>query len=754
MTRMFPYDEKLVSANRPRHESLGESRVFQALRDAPATSDWMALYSVSLIDESRQCEDEIDFVVLIPGRAIVVVEVKGDQHPPQPDGQNWLFGKEHQHIKRNPYDQAKGQEAALRERLRAAGDRLGRLPVVSMVCFPFLSWNRLPTSKADQWRTLAGDDIGAHGIGEQIIENLDLHIAELRRKVATPEGERLRWLLDLHESGHPTHGECERIARVLRPAFALAADRGLEMNRLDLLLERLSAEQRTAEGLALSEADRVIVTGPAGSGKTILALDVARRHANSGARVLYVCANENLASWARGELGVLPSSLVIESMRGLLLDYCGMTPPSPETDGFWRRTAPEVALNHAMEREGFDELVVDDAQDLFFHEDSEGVALQLQFLGELLRGGWSSGKWRVFGDAHQSHLASWKVGRELPPWLGNEEFRGPERDFVNAFFIAGCDQVTLEWIELFTNYRNPPDLWMSLDRWGEVLNEWDELETARVEDEGNQPDALEPGFEIRYIERPERRVEHLEMLLTELLSEGYSPADIAVLSDAHWPDLQSAALVTDSELSRLLQPLMPGVDAPDSVRYASVADFRGLESHVVILTDVMLDAWSDPTYLDKGYFRPFIDYDRAIVARPGEYLQTTLYAALTRATHRAVAILPDVLRLALWEAMHLDTEGDTPPFPWWHDAGERSELLYERDEDGVVYLTTSASERMPIPIVVGPFERPDELRYAFWDKHYPSLHLGALWRGGVWAREFMEQWRREHPDLESGEADT
>jgi superfamily I DNA and RNA helicase len=46
----------------------------------------------------------------------------------------------------------------------------------------------------------------------------------------------------------------------------------------------------------------VIIEGPAGSGKTVIAVEAARRIAGRGERVFYLCFTEALAAWLRKEL--------------------------------------------------------------------------------------------------------------------------------------------------------------------------------------------------------------------------------------------------------------------------------------------------------------------------------------------------------------------------------------------------------------------------------------------------------------------
>src|SRR5690606_6440530 len=69
MTRMIP--------PRPRSgANTSEKRIFDAFAGAHGTDDWIVLHSLEIRRHATQFEGETDFIVLIPGRGIVVIEAK------------------------------------------------------------------------------------------------------------------------------------------------------------------------------------------------------------------------------------------------------------------------------------------------------------------------------------------------------------------------------------------------------------------------------------------------------------------------------------------------------------------------------------------------------------------------------------------------------------------------------------------------------------------------------------------------------
>jgi superfamily I DNA/RNA helicase len=114
---------------------------------------------------------------------------------------------------------------------------------------------------------------------------------------------------------------------------------------------------------------RAAVTGPAGSGKTLLALQVAKRLATKGSRTLLTCFNKRLGDHLRDQAASTPG-LVVEHFHQLCVDLAGeagidLPEPSLEPGSrTFEHDLPE-ALAEAAERLGprFDAIVVDEAQD-------------------------------------------------------------------------------------------------------------------------------------------------------------------------------------------------------------------------------------------------------------------------------------------------------------------------------------------------------------------------------------------------------
>ena len=91
-------------------QSRGEVKIFNYFKNEnQLTKDWIILHSLDIAQHRKKKRGEADFIVLIPNKGIICVEVKAHSHISRMDG-IWHFGREKGE---SPFDQVRGNSESL-----------------------------------------------------------------------------------------------------------------------------------------------------------------------------------------------------------------------------------------------------------------------------------------------------------------------------------------------------------------------------------------------------------------------------------------------------------------------------------------------------------------------------------------------------------------------------------------------------------------------------------------------------------------
>jgi hypothetical protein len=345
VARMIP--EAIVSAEAP----ASERRCFEALRDG-LDGSYTVLYDVAWLGrgDHEGSQGQCDFVVLHPRRGILVLEVKGGTPRREAGGQWYSAGATGDHRIDDPYQQANRSKFALRDYIRSVGNS-GPASATwgHAVWFPDA---RAPADCGPHSHEAVTLDYRAHG---QIAETIDRTYAY--------------WAGD---GGRPALGAdgVSQIVRAVGRPITLRVPLALAIQAEASEERRLTEEQYRLLGM-VDRRRRVAISGPAGSGKTMLAMEQCRRFDAGGLETLYVCFNRRLANFVEKEVQSL-ASVTANTFHGLvdvLAAEAGIAlPPQDErTSEYFDQRSADILFDVASQRgPRFDALVVDEAQD--FHD--------------------------------------------------------------------------------------------------------------------------------------------------------------------------------------------------------------------------------------------------------------------------------------------------------------------------------------------------------------------------------------------------
>lgn len=288
---------------------------------------------------------EADVVVALPGAGIAVIEVKGGQVGCQ-DGQ-WTVSSGGRVRRTDPVEQARACRYLLRDYLdRHPRWGHGWPRLAHLVAFPF---THVPADfsapSCPRWMVLDADDL-----------------AEAAARIQ----DALRLAQD--QPPPPSPAQVEDLVdclagRMLPQVDVLGAVQEHE-HACDLLT---AAQAKVLDHLRL--LPRVEILGGAGSGKTWLAVEQARRLAAAGQVVGLLCYSRGLAHYLRRRVAQLrprEQPAFVGTFHGLGTEWLGAPPGSDDDSDYWELRLPAAMAGLADRRpptERFDAFVVDEAQD-------------------------------------------------------------------------------------------------------------------------------------------------------------------------------------------------------------------------------------------------------------------------------------------------------------------------------------------------------------------------------------------------------
>lgn len=314
MARIFP---STVDSDADWNNSDAERKLYEALRDYTADR-WLAFWSRPWARPG--VEGESDFTVVHPELGGLVIEVKGGRIRYQAAQRQWFSTDRNgcRHRIKDPFIQVRKNRHALLETIRSAPEWAGeRIPLYGAVAFTdcLQPSGQLPP----EW------------CAEQVLDIRDITPENLepalRRAIEYGRGDR-----------SDTPQDAQRLASFLVRLWTQTVEGLLgfvyrlreESDRLD----RLTTEQADLVMGLFGRKRRLALCGPAGCGKTFLAMEKARSLAKESQRVLVVCFNKALAQHLRQAV-VTRAPLEVLHFHGLCEVVCreaGVALPDPTED--------------------------------------------------------------------------------------------------------------------------------------------------------------------------------------------------------------------------------------------------------------------------------------------------------------------------------------------------------------------------------------------------------------------------------------
>jgi hypothetical protein len=327
-------------------ESSAERRLYEGFLEQ-LDETYVVYHSVDWV-LAGGVQGEADFVIAHPEAGVLVLEAKGGRITYDPERRRWSqHGRSGSHdLGEDPFHQARDEMHSLVRILETQpGWERWRPSYGYGVAFPDGTYDHEAHPGAPARCAIDRDDM----------DRLAQRVAEV--------------MAEWFRAGRRFGAEgMDAVATALGYRVAIRTPLKLAFDEEDRRIIELTDEQSYLRAFVLHRR-RAAVTGPAGSGKTILATEIAEHLALSGRATLLTCFNTKLAEHLRSSTDGTPN-LQVATFHGLCLQLAaeaGVPIERAATDD--DRTWFEERLPDALERSAralgprFDAIVVDEAQD-------------------------------------------------------------------------------------------------------------------------------------------------------------------------------------------------------------------------------------------------------------------------------------------------------------------------------------------------------------------------------------------------------
>ncbi len=509
----------IMIPQQPRDFDLGslEGLMFDALSQLSDEYYVFHSYRIIEIQQNTLHESETDFVVLNRYKGVICLEAKAGQV--RYENGVWLYGSGIPMHNGGPFNQASSNKYKLMKYISNSGlaSVLERCKFIHAVWFPSISNDKLRNmtlpSEGDKTLVLTKE---AMTDPELFIDKI--YSIELASKVETKLNEL----------------EFKRIVReIFCPQFNVFPSASFEADLKKISFHRLLKEQSGILNF-LDEQLTAAINGAAGTGKTMIAIEKAQRHAAVGDNVLFICFNSQLKDFL--EENYHDNSISYYTIAGFACKLCGTAKPN------YTKVNSILEDYYISGNFPYKHIIIDEGQD-FGNEVIEEANI-IQLIHDIVVDGGQGGTFYVFYDRLQLIQA-----REMPKFIDELDCK----------------------LTLYRNCRNTENIATTSLR--PITERKPKLFEGAVK---GAPPKLHFCNDLR------DEKDCIDLTINELIAEGFK--DIVILT-------------CKTETNSVLYSATKDGKYHNKYLFTTCRKFKGLEADAVILIDVDKDTFKEENVL-------------------------------------------------------------------------------------------------------------------------------------------------------------
>jgi hypothetical protein len=464
------------------------------------SNDCMVFYSVSWVDEvqGKRLNSEVDFLVFDPKYGYICIEVKGGTGVEIQDGVWYLITRgEKRRLNRSPYEQAEASMRYFLDYYEKVYNFKFKGVFGAMVFFPLFEFH--------------GDEIIGNRPVQATVTSKDLMNLEDKIKKA--------FMFYKNSSFAFTKEQRQNILNIINKRLVVSAAAGALIEQKKSMLDQINRVQDNFIYM-LENYKQFYIKGGAGTGKTWIAMKLAKKYLSMGLDVLLLCFSPTLANFIRIEINCKDISvfdledLIFKSFNASIFDI----------------NSAEKIIDNIDENnlKKYDAIIIDEGQDL-----NEEWSMLLRYMLKNQKDSYLN----VFYDDTQNVY---------------------NRDFKDAFLISSPPYLLRE------NLRNTSSIY---DYATEISKLGKDVITNPIT--GPIPESKEFGSwgsTFRYLE---------DLLNEFILDEKVKTDSLVIICDEQvYPHLFNVSIAN--------WKITSNPKGFNEIRISKTADFKGLESDVVI----------------------------------------------------------------------------------------------------------------------------------------------------------------------------